>query len=268
MTYEEIEDLFKKHGQNSKIERLRVAVGEEATELRELATLPELSDSSLYSMETRNKMAREYYAEDITKWLNSGGSPDPEELLGRRSRYVNSWAFAQMIRGPEHEENDEEETVSVEDAVLLRICDANSRLGLAFVEMVDRWHDNQGRAEDSMAVNRIQEALDAADVPRFHKLGRRKLGVWERVESALVKLRELLLDGNTKSTDCCNCQLLRANVRKTADNMVWMAERVHQGHHTGPGGWKECDTGICGSMEQMLGEVGFDKDLNPTELMI
>ncbi len=65
-----------------------------------------------------------------------------------------------------------------------------------------------------------------------------------------------------------------------AKNMIWMAERIHQAHHVGhvlPLGagsalvapslnWKECVQGICGSMEHMLAQAGFTKDLVPTEV--
>jgi hypothetical protein len=46
-------------------------------------------------------------------------------------------------------------------------------------------------------------------------------------------------------------------------NLCWMAERVHQGHHPQTKTtWRECDLGVCGSMEHMLAQVGLDKDLN------
>lgn len=53
---------------------------------------------------------------------------------------------------------------------------------------------------------------------------------------------------------------LNLDVRKSAENLCWMAQTVHQGHHE-TGTWKECTTGVCGSMEHMLAQIGFDKDM-------
>jgi hypothetical protein len=55
-----------------------------------------------------------------------------------------------------------------------------------------------------------------------------------------------------------------------ATNLCWMADRIHQAHHdTVPETdgdfitWKTCGKGVCGSMEHMLAQIGFDKDLKP-----
>ena len=56
---------------------------------------------------------------------------------------------------------------------------------------------------------------------------------------------------------------LNQDVRKSAENLCWMAQTVHQGHHeTESGTWKECSKGVCGSMEHMLAQIGYGKDLN------
>jgi hypothetical protein len=57
---------------------------------------------------------------------------------------------------------------------------------------------------------------------------------------------------------------LRSTVLQSAKNLCWTAQTVHQGHHE-TGTWKECSKGICGSMEHMLAQIGFDKDLGLIE---
>ena len=60
-------------------------------------------------------------------------------------------------------------------------------------------------------------------------------------------------------------QLLKTAVA----NMCWMANSIHQAHHMRAEDdhahftWQACDRGICRSMEHMLAQVGFDKDLKP-----
>ena len=57
-----------------------------------------------------------------------------------------------------------------------------------------------------------------------------------------------------------------------AKNLCWMADRIHQAHHIVEDDphatftWKECGKGVCGSMEHMLAQIGFDKDLKPVEV--
>lgn len=59
---------------------------------------------------------------------------------------------------------------------------------------------------------------------------------------------------------------LKADVLTCAKNLCWMAERVHQSYHQDQlGTWRECPQGVCGSMEHMLAQVGFDKHLKPRE---
>jgi len=184
MTYEEIESLLKEHGQHRIIERLRVAVGEEAGEITKEGD------------QLRLAQAREYYAEDISEWLtgNKGLEPDPRTLLDHRSRYVESWAFAEIIRpfyAPDDPEEEEPEEMPIGDQVLLRICDANSQLGLALVGSSQRIEVLSKAASATLIVDRIKEALDSAGAPVYNELGNRKLEVWERVEAILVKLKEM-----------------------------------------------------------------------------
>jgi len=61
-------------------------------------------------------------------------------------------------------------------------------------------------------------------------------------------------------------------LKTAAFNMCWMADRVHQAHHPSatpadPGTWKICHKGICASMEYMLGQAGYDKDLKPVPVL-
>lgn len=69
---------------------------------------------------------------------------------------------------------------------------------------------------------------------------------------------------------------LKDIVRKAAQNLIWLAARVHEAHHarpdsdpwTGPDdSWRECNRGVCASMEYMLGQAGFDKNLKPVPVM-
>ena len=58
-------------------------------------------------------------------------------------------------------------------------------------------------------------------------------------------------------------------LKKAATNMCWMAGNIHAAHHMTAADhdahftWQACSKGICGSMEHMLAEIGFDKDLAP-----
>lgn len=54
-------------------------------------------------------------------------------------------------------------------------------------------------------------------------------------------------------------------LKKSVEHMVWMANYVHQAYHFAADGprWQDCSRGLCGNMEHMLAQVGFDKDLNP-----
>lgn len=189
MTYEEIESLLKKAGKNSTIERLRIAVGEEAKEITKMGDALRLDQ------------AREYYAESIHEWLtgNAGLEPDPEQVLAHGARYMTSWAFAEIIRpiyardilGDDDDEDDDDEPVGVPDSIVLRMCDANSQMGMALVEMIREARSTAAAAAALAALDRIREGLDAAEVDRMNELGNRKLESWERVEALLVELKEL-----------------------------------------------------------------------------
>jgi hypothetical protein len=59
-------------------------------------------------------------------------------------------------------------------------------------------------------------------------------------------------------------------LKKAAENMRWMANNIHTAHHMDPVRdpdanfmWQACSKGVCASMEHMLAQIGFDKDLNP-----
>jgi len=62
-------------------------------------------------------------------------------------------------------------------------------------------------------------------------------------------------------------------LRLAAKNMCWIAQTVHQAHHqdvageTSPANWRDCSRGACRSMESMLGQVGFDKNLRPVPVL-
>jgi len=183
MTYEEIEALLKGGACHSTIERLRVAVGEEAEDLAKGNT--GFCQDPQYCAER----AREYYAESITQWLDSGDSPDPETLLGMRARYVNSWAFAAILRRLNHDDDDRE--IEVTDQAIMNICEANGQLGIKLVEMMERIDLMRPGIEALAALKRIREALDAVGGVTLNDLGNRKLEVWERVEVLLAEVQEL-----------------------------------------------------------------------------
>lgn len=208
MTYKEIEAILKRFGRNSTIERLRVAVGEEADELT--------GEGVKAQPARRNELAREYYAESITKWIEEGGSPDPHTLLEHRARYVTSWAFAEIIAKLQGGESEvEEEEVGVGDEILLRICDANSQLGLQLVQLIRRVEEMSAAAIASVTVERIREALDAAGVSGLNELGNRKLDTWERVEALLVENRRLAAMDHTSV--CTTCIERERNERDKKD---------------------------------------------------
>lgn len=260
MKYDEIEMALKAAGKNSVIERLRVAVGEESDEL---AAHGELLGHALV-----DDVARERYAASITEWLE-GGKLDPETLLGRRARYPNSWAFAEIIRpiyAPDIPEEDRDYEVGEE--VLLRMCEANAQLASELVNLIDQVKDLSGHVADNVAVQHIKVALTAARVPELNEHGR-QLYVWERIENVLVDYGTFHDHENEKSTECDYCVEHKRDVKNAADHMIWIAQTVHNGNHipTEPRGlgWKSCTKGVCGSMGQMLGQIGFDKDLKPTE---
>ena len=56
-------------------------------------------------------------------------------------------------------------------------------------------------------------------------------------------------------------QEVSAALLKSAKNLCWTAQTVHQGHHEART-WRECSKGVCGSMGHMLAQIGFDKELN------
>jgi len=56
---------------------------------------------------------------------------------------------------------------------------------------------------------------------------------------------------------------LKSALKQSAENLSWMADTIHQANHNKAETWKECSMGVCGSMEHMLAQVGFDKDLKP-----
>ena len=53
-------------------------------------------------------------------------------------------------------------------------------------------------------------------------------------------------------------------LRDLARNVTWVCQCVHNAYHQGADvSWKECSLGVCGSMEHILFQAGFDKELNP-----
>ena len=53
-----------------------------------------------------------------------------------------------------------------------------------------------------------------------------------------------------------------------ARNIASVVDQVHQAYHQDEGGsWRECEKGVCGSVEWMLKQCGYDKDFNPIGLI-
>lgn len=197
MTYEEIESLLREHKLNSTIEQLRIAVGEEANDLAKHAT-------GFGKDPTQTMLsAREYYAEDISGWLdgNKGLALDPEVLLGQRARYTRGWAFAEIIRplyAPDEKEDSNEPDWEDVDHLIARLCLANTELGIRFASLAELFEKAMGYRADAKAADShmrtletIMEVMEAHGTPRLTTLGNRDLNVLERVEALVAEWVEL-----------------------------------------------------------------------------
>jgi hypothetical protein len=280
MKYNEIEEVLKNHGQNSAVEQLRAAVGDEALELTK-GIRGDLDEA------TAVEQAREFFAEDINRWMTDGGDPDPQSLIGMRARYAKSWAFAQIIHNLLVADADEIEVPAVDPDTLVRICLANAELGTKLVEMIGSSQEAAHSAQMANAIETISKLLDAAKAPTLAAPhGHRKLAIWERLEAVMEELEEMrsapAADPTVPGADAenevleemrrvatvaqDNAKVCLELLKTGAENLCWMAQSIHQGHHTDePGTWKECSKGVCGSMEHMLSQLGFDKDLGEIE---
>lgn len=56
-------------------------------------------------------------------------------------------------------------------------------------------------------------------------------------------------------------------IKRAAENTVWIVSTVHDAHHLKPDdpegvtSWKDCERGVCASMEHILAQCGFDKNI-------
>jgi hypothetical protein len=254
MTYGEIEEVFKEYHYTTTIVQLREAVGVEATALQEGLNAHLGEEASI-------EQAREFFAEDISRWLAEGGNLCADSLLAKRLRYSQSWAFAAIIDGLQRKEIEDIAMPEVDPDTLTRICLANAELGSKLVEVMN---NPPGHAEVLQDITDIVRALDAADAPKFAALTERGLAPVERLEALLENVMEAR-SHNQPSVACDECPVHELDTKKLSCHMVWIAMTVHNGHHVDVEpvvpDWRQCTMGICGSMEQMLGEVGLDKDL-------
>jgi hypothetical protein len=274
MKYQEIEELLRDRGMNSAVEQLRSAVGEEALALTKGLKGDLKEDVAV-------EQAREFYAEDISRWIAEGGDPDPETLIGMRSRYTKSWAFAQIIHNLLISDQEDIAIPDVDADTLVKICLANAELGTKLVELI-------GATERASKAQRLEEALegmsrllDSARAPVLASPhGQRKLAPWERLEALVEELEGLRESRVAPANDEEASELYRQQalagqdhirvleelVLLGAKNLCWMAEKIHQTFHVEePGSWRECSKGVCGSMGHMLAQVGFSKELEQIE---
>jgi len=256
MNYAEIEKVLKENGQNSTIEQLRAAVGEEANELSQ-GMKNKLDEA------TAVEQAREFYAEDITRWMSDNLEPDPELLIGMRARYAKSWAFAQIINNLLGADEEELEVPSVNADTLVRLCLSNAEMGSKLVELIDSLQQAAHANQLANAVGMANTVLNQANAPKLAPGGKRKLAIWERVECLVEELQELR-DRPGAIEEKRIYDILSAVIKTGAANLIWMAQTTHQSYHTEDGdseSWRECSKGVCGSMEHMLGQLGFTKDM-------
>lgn len=254
MNYAEIEKVLKDHGQNSTIEQLRHAVGEEATELKN-----GLKNGVDYPVAV--EQARDLYAEDITRWMSDNLEPDPDLLIGMRARYAKSWAFAQIINNLLGAEEEELEVPSVNADTLVRLCLSNAEMGSKMVEMIDTLQRGAHADQLANAISMANATLNQANVPKLAVGGKRKLAIWERVECLVEEVQELR-DRPGAIEEKRIYDTLSAVIKTGAENLIFAANQIHQAHHSDAApNWRECARGICGSMEHMLGQLGFTKDM-------
>lgn len=284
MKYNEIEEILKESGQNSAIEQLRAAVGEEALDLKR-GVKGDLDEA------TAVEQAREFFAEDISRWINDGGGPDPQTLINLRARYAKSWAFAQIVHNLLRNEVDDLDVPSVDPDTIVRVCLANAELGSKLVELIGTAQQAARAAEYRFALETLSKLLDSIKAPEMAMPhGHRKLAIWERFEEVIGELETLrenqpvdippeiehlakLHEGeietafeemrNVATVAQDNAKKCLELLKKSARNLCWAAQTIHEVHANGEKGrWRDCSKGVCGSMEHMLAAIGFDKDLN------
>lgn len=143
MTYPEILEALKEAGLPWALEQLEAAVREEAVEL--IATREKTPEENL-------EAAQAFYAEDITNWYESEAELTPQGVLGHRTRYVNSWAIAQLLLIGELDEDEWEEVLEEEDddedekqKLFMRLCLTNATMANKIVELTEKLYGRDGK---------------------------------------------------------------------------------------------------------------------------
>lgn len=255
MQYSEIEEALKEHGQNSMIEQLREAVGREAVDL--MAGFENLSQSTAIAQ------AREFYAVDISRWLNDGGQLVATDLLEKRARYSQSWAFAAIINGLQQKEIEEIAIPEVDPDTLTRICVANAELGSLVVELTGRLQDSGDediRPRPSLETfKELSKVLDHFKAPEITTSGRQLRPV-ERLEALLeeMDIAKCLAPKDPPAWADPNALMMKA-----MENICWLVANIHSAHHESGGDWRTCSQGTCNSVAHILAQSGYDKNLQP-----
>jgi hypothetical protein len=251
MEYGEIEEVFKAAHMPRTVEQLRAAVGIESAEL--IAGIKGDLDEA-----TAVEQARDFYAEDISRWVSSRGDLEADMLLAQRHRYTQSWAFAQIIISRQDMEIEDIAIPEVDPDTLTRICIANAELGSLVADLMGRLHtpdlDQFDRHPSYYVFKELSEVLDHAKAPEMAMSGRRLRHV-ERLEALL----EYMGEANTVTATWGDPNAL---LRKSVENIVWLVQNIHQAHHESGGDWRTCSQGTCNSVEHVLGQAGCDKNLN------
>ena len=255
MTYEEIERALKKLGRASTIQSLRAAVGEEGLALHQgIMQLKE--DEGV-------EKAREFYAEDITKFLDGEMELDPEALIGMRDRYAKAWAFAEIIGRSQDEDEDEDEwTEASVDVMVTKLCLANTELSVKMADMVDQFMKARATVDLTDTVRAIMASLDSVKAPSMTELGNRDLNVLERVEAVLVEWKELR--AQVRGDACGNCHSAEAAATDMAEIATFAVEINHNGDsHHNEGHWTKCAVHPCSRLVAYLNQVGLQRLLEP-----
>jgi hypothetical protein len=258
MNYGEIEEVLKEHGQNSMIEQLREAIGREAVDL--MAGFDKLTE------ETAIAQARDFYATDISRWLEEGGMLDAKALLEHRSRYSQSWAFAAIIESLQQKEIEEIAIPEVDPDTLTRICIANAELGSLVADLIGRIHApvESDHPHPSYNIFRdLAKVLDHAKAPDKATSGR-YLSCVERLEALLEQME----DGQMVSNQPTAWADPGALMMKALENICWLVANIHQAHHKSGGEWRTCSEGTCNSVAHILAQSGHDKNLQPIPVLL
>lgn len=254
MDYTEIEEVFRAAHMPRTVEQLRSAVGIEAAEL--IAGIKGDLDE-----QTAIEQARDFYAEDISRWVGTQGNLEADMLLSQRSRYTQSWAFAQIIIARQESEIEDIAIPEVDPDTLTRICIANAELGSLVAELVGKV--TAGPEIDFPHPSRqvfsdLAKVLDHAKAPDITTSGRH-LSCVERLE-ALLEIHEEALSFEPKPIP--NYANPNELLQKAGENIIWLVQNIHQSHHQENSGlWQNCLQGTCGSAGHILAQIGYDKSL-------